>query len=54
MLVQMEFRRRHVEKGFCRGNGQAFFFVNFGAKKWGPGVLSLSPILLFSMENNIK
>lgn len=24
---------RHAEKGLCRGNGQAFFFGNFGQKK---------------------
>lgn len=45
---------RHAEKGLCRGNGQAFFFVNFGQKKMEPSILHLSYILLFSVENNIK
>lgn len=44
---------RHAEKGLCRGNGQAFFFVNFGQKKkkMEPSILHLSYILLFSVEN---
>lgn len=44
---------RHAEKGLCRGNGQAFFFVKFGQKKkkMEPSILHLSYILLFSVEN---